>query len=826
MSFMLMKKGILISQFFIFLTFYTSAQTLIKGSVKDLDTKKPVEFAALSLHSLPDSALIGGTLTDQEGRFSFEKVKKGYYYLNIKLLGYQTVSNFGLQVDKFGEMTLDPINLSSSETSLESISIEAQRISTNFDTQKLSFSAANFENAKGGTASDILKNLPGVSINGEGEISVRGTTGFVVWINGKPTQGDPMTLLSQFPANSIEKVELIATPGAQYDAEGKAGLIQITTKRGQAEGLYLQLNTRGGFPSIQSYGNKLSSYRYSGDFNLNYQKGPWNLALGGNYQRNDQAGRRIGEVVTYRQDTSTYFPSFGERSTDEVNYSTRLSLDFTPNPTSTFSLAFYAGRRTRIRTADILYDANYRLISGIKSPSFQYFNANQQERRGDFVLGSLDYSYSLKNEGKLISSFLMEYTQLGGPTSNRNLGYPDLTQVYQEEYNTNTNPLKGIRYNLDYQSPNRPWGILLFGFQYRYLDHFGDFYYERKNFKSGLWDLVPEFSSAVDLKREIHSGYLQWDKKLEKWKYGLGLRNEWMRRSFSLKDRLGSVDTTYRYAYVRPFFSGNLSYQARANLIWKLNFSQRVERETTFKMNPFPEREHSETLEQGDPNVLPEFIDQLELGMVKNWEESSFYATLYSTRIQNLVNRVNTVYNDSILNRIYSNVGTAQSYGLDLGAELFLAKKWKLFLGGNGYYYSIKGEFDQQQLNRGAWVYALNSTSTHSLSASWSAQFTLSYLSKRITAQGEDSRFYQPSLSVKKAWLDGRLALALQWQNLSLGLLDSNQQRISTWRKNEFFTSTNYIYEVDQLFLNLSYTINSNRNRSKFLKSEFGEKEF
>lgn len=216
----------------------------------------------------------------------------------------------------------------------------------------------------------------------------------------------------------------------------------------------------------------------------------------------------------------------------------------------------------------------------------------------------------------------------------------------------------------------------------------------------------------------------------------------------------------------------------------------------------------------------------MELGIVKNWEESSFYATLYSTRIQNLVNRVNTVYNDSILNRIYSNVGTAQSYGLDLGAELFFSKKWKLFLGGNGYHYSIKGEFDQQQLNRGAWVYALNSTSTHSLSASWSTQFTLSYLSKRITAQGEDSRFYQPSLSVKKTWLEGRLALSFQWQNLSLGLLDSNQQRISTWRKNEFFTTTNYIYEVDQLFLNLSYSIISNRNRTKFLKSEFGEKEF
>ena len=329
-----------------------------------------------------------------------------------------------------------------------------------------------------------------------------------------------------------------------------------------------------------------------------------------------------------------------------------------------------------------------------------------------------------------------------------------------------------------------------------------------------------------NLEREIHAGYLQWEKKQEKWSFGMGVRNEWMWRNFMLKDRVGSVDTTYRYSYIRPFFSGNLSYQVREDLIWKLNFSQRVERETTFKMNPFPEREHSETLEQGDPNVLPEFIDLVEVGLVKNWEETSFFATLYYSRIQNLVNRVNTVYNDSILNRIYSNVGNARSLGIELGTDLAIHKNWKVFLGGNLYRYSIQGEFDQRTLNRASWVYSFSATSSYALNASWSTQVALSYLSKRVTAQGEDSRFYQPSFSVKKTWLAGRLALAFQWQNLSFGLLDSNQQRISTWRENEFYTTTNYIYEVDQLFLTLSYSLNGNRNRSKFVKSEFGEKEF
>ncbi|MFC0263804.1 outer membrane beta-barrel family protein [Fontibacter flavus] len=371
-----------------------------------------------------------------------------------------------------------------------------------------------------------------------------------------------------------------------------------------------------------------------------------------------------------------------------------------------------------------------------------------------------------------------------------------------------------------------PIGQLQAGYQFRYLNHIGDFFYERKNNETGKFELVPEFSSEVNLNRLIHSGFIQLDKSINKWTYGAGVRVELMNRDFRLQDKTGTLDTLYQYDYIRPFFSGNLAYQAKDDLKLFLNFSQRVERETTFKMNPFPEREHSETLEQGDPNVLPEFINQLEGGLVTNWKDNSFYVTAYYNRVKNLVNRVNTVYNDTILNRIYSNVGTGESIGLEMGNELFLSQKWKAYLGGNIYHYAIKGEFDNRPVNQAAWVYSFNFNTSVNITSTLSTQFTFNYLSSRVTAQGEDSRFYQPSLNVKKTFIDGRLTLNFQWQNIDMGLLKSNEQRITTFRPREFFTTTNYIYEVDMLILNLSYTINSSKNRSKFVKSEFGEKEF
>ena len=804
----------------------TFSQTQIKGKIFDKAQGTPLEFASVAVYQAADSMLVDGGITDLDGNFSVEKLSLGRYYLIASFLGYSSQTFSGIQLERNQKLDLGTISLEIDAQNLQAIDVQGQRISTDFRPEKQSFSAENFETAQGGTATDVLKNLPGVSINGEGLLSIRGSSGFVVMINGRPTQGDPMMLLGQLPANSIEKVEWLSTPGAQYDSEGKAGIINITTKKGATDRLYLQMNTRLGFPSIENYDNKAAQQRYGGDFNLNYQKGKWDLSLGASYQRNDQSGRRVGNVYTIDGDTTTYFPSEGERSIDELNYSGRFTLGFTPNTSNSFSFGLYAGVRDRVRTADILYYDNHREYPGGETPPFQYFNANDQNRRGDFALGSLDYIHSFANGAKLSTSLLYEYTLLGGPTINRNLGYPDLSIVYQDENNTNDNPLNGIRYNLDYTFKASEWGNFQIGYQYRFLDHFGDFLYERKNNETGIWELVPEFSSEVDLKRIIHTGYLQWDKKKEKWSYSAGVRTEFMDRKFRLQDQAGLVDTTYLYDYIRPFFSGSVSYAKNDNITWKLNFTQRVERETTFKMNPFPEREHSETLEQGDPEVLPEFVNTLEAGFIKTWKDNSFFATAYYTRIENLVNRVNTVYNDTILNRIYSNVGTAKSIGMELGTELFFTEKWKGYLGGNVYRYSIQGEFDDRPVDQAAWVFSYNFNTTYNFTKTLSSQFTLNYLSKRVTAQGEDSRFYQPSLNIRKTFMDGQLAVNLLWQNMDLGLLKSNEQRITTWRTGEFYTTTNYIYEVDMILLNLSYTINRSKNRAKFVKSEFGEKEF
>ncbi|MBN3518952.1 TonB-dependent receptor [Algoriphagus lutimaris] len=807
-------------------SFVSFAQSSISGIVHDAKTNIPLEYSSISIFSATDSSLIDGSISDVGGLFQLEKLKPGSYFLKVSFIGYQTKESLIFNLAKNENRNFGIISLEPDETTLEGIEVKGQKLSTNFQLEKQSYAADNFQAAQGGTASDILKNLPGVAIDAMGTITIRGTSGFVVMLNGKPIQSDPISFLSQLPANSIEKIDWISSPSAQYDSEGKAGMINVITKSGTADGLYVQFNSRLGFPPIENYGNAERAKRYGADFNLNYLKGKWDISLGASYQRNDIAGRRVGDVYTISGDTTTRFPSQGERSIDEKNYSGRFTIGFNPNAANSFSLGFYGAVRDKLRTADILYDDNHAIVNGERIYTFQYFNANDQSRRGDVALGSLDYAHTFGNDSKISSSILYEYSMLGGPTSNLNLGYPDLSKVYQEDYNTNDNPLHGVRVNVDYSFKPLSIGQLLTGYQFRSLDHTGDFLYERKNIETGEFDVIPEFSSSVNLTRNIHAGYLQLDKKSEKYSYGFGVRVEHMDRSFDLEDQAGMIDTVYQYDFIRPFISANIGIPLSESLQFKANFSQRVERTTTFKMNPFPEREHSETLEQGDPNLLPEFINQVELGIVKTWNANSFYATAYHSRVKNLVNRVNTVYNDSILNRIYSNVGTGKSTGFDLGAELFPTEWWKLFAGLNLYYYSIEGSFDNKPVNTSSWVHSFSINTTFTLQKNWSIQGNLNYLSKRVTAQGVDSRFYLPSINIKKTWLDNRLSANLIWQNIDMGLLKTNEQRITTFRPGEFYTTTNYIQEVDMLILNLSYTLNRSKNKAKFVKSEFGEKEF
>ena len=787
-------------------------------------TNAPIEYATVILKG--DDKILEGTISKPDGSFILPISANGNFIIEVSFLGYQTIVRDNISVQKNTPLDLGVISLQTTQNLLSEVVVDTQRSAIQNKIDRQVYSASEFSIAKGGTGMDIIRNLPSITINSLGEINFRGSSGLVVLVNNKPVQSDINSLLNQIPANSIKNIEIITAPSAQYDAEGKAGIINILTLKNTLQGDYFQVNTLLGAPSIEDYENAHPARRYGVDITYNTVGEKWNFSSGLSFQRNDLSGRREGDVYTIIQDKYTRFPSDGERSFDEINYSGRLTADYQPSDKDIFSLGLYVGKRTKERTADIVYYNNYAITDKIDY-QFQYYNKNLRIRKSDFVLGSLDYDHSFENSAQLNTSILYEYTLLGGPTTNRNLGHPDNTIIYQDEYNTNENPLFGMRINLDYTFKPLSIGNLKIGYQYRNLDHTGDFIYQRKNNESLLFELVPEFSSEVNLKRSIHSSYFQYDISFEKWNFAAGLRIENMDRNLSLNDKTGQLDESFTMNFTKLFPSASIHYQLKENLSINMAYSKRIERTTTFKMNPFPEREHSETLEQGDPNLHPELIDQVEFGINKKTKKgNSRFFRIYYRSIKDLINRVNTVYNDTILNRIYSNVGNAKVIGRENGGEYNLGKKLKIFYSTSFYYYIIKGSFDDHIINTDDYVYSLNLNSTYNFSNSSFVQLNFNYLSNKITAQGKDSEYYSPNLIFVRRFWDNQLTVSLQWKNIDMGLMNSNEQRITTQREGDFYTTTNYVYEVDMILLSLSYNFKNRKNTTKFIESEFGKREF
>ncbi|WP_343702171.1 TonB-dependent receptor [Chitinophaga sp.] len=797
----------------------------VTGTIIDEKDGQPLEYASVAAFRTSDSSLVTGAVTDAKGGFTLGKLKHGSYHLRVLFMGYGTKYVNNITLSDGQTLNLGKIVLNRGSAQLNEVNVTGKAADASNKIDKQSFRAGQFESAKGGSAIDVLKNLPSVSVNGEGSISVRGSTGFLVLVNGKPVITDAQTVLSQLPANAIENIELITSPSAKYDPDGKGGIINIITKKGATDGFSIAANVMGGLPSTTDHGNKEQPKRFGGDVTINFKKNKWDVSVSGNYTRNDNAGYREGDVYTknFTTDIMTRFPSNGERSFDKYNYAGRASATFTPDTNNTVSAGFFIGKRYQARLADILYNNSAsNLTTGELIRSTTYFNSNLQTRQGNFYLGNLDYTHRFRNRSTLTASALFESARLFGNTSNKNVGFPETSHLLQEVYNPYENPIDGYRLKLDYVV-NIGKGKLESGYQFRHDTQNGKFDYFVTPATSQ--PDADRFRGSANTRNQINAVYTQYSASWKKLEYIAGLRYEYAARTVKL-----SYDPVpHKLDLSNLFPSANLLYTISNGWKAKAGYSKRIQRTNNFELNPIPEREHSETLEQGDPDLLPSFIDLAELGAIQTFNKGSFFATAYYQHIKNPIQRVNSVYADTILNRVFTNAEAARTFGLEAGTNLQPTTWWTLYVGGNVYNYKIKGNLNilgvHSTVNNSAWVYSINANTNFKLGATWSLQANVNYLSARPTAQGEDSRFLVPNTSLKKTFMDGLLTATLQWQNMDLGMRQTQRQRITTSGP-DFYTTTNYIYETDVFLINLGFNLNKLSGKSRLPNSEFGDKEF
>lgn len=796
------------------LTAAYAQRATLAGRVMSEGSMQPVEYATVTVLTR-DSLVLTGALSDSLGNYRIEGIGVKDPIVKVSCIGFL---NYSFRpVIGTGVTNLPVIYLKPEATQIKEVTVESAKQNTSVHIDKQVISAGQFQNAANGTGLDVLKNMSSITINTEGQIKLRGSEGFIVLLNGKPSNRAPADILAQIPANEIASVEIITSGSAMYDADGKAGIINIVTKKNVALGWSVAANGMfGGIDPAQ----------YGGDLTLSYSARKWSFYISGDYRRYDYNGYRLGNLRTIYQDTLTYHPSHGIRDFKTYQYSVRAGGAYNFDKNNSIDIGIYYGAKESNREADLHYQDYFK--TGLTSPNLfdnswttpqnTYFNQNQFIRQGSFFTSNLTYTHDFKNKSKLTLLGQYEYSVLGGPVDDQDI-VENSSTILLHVKNTESSPLNSFRAQADYSTPLRENLKLESGLQFRYLDQKGDFQYLREDLSTGIYQNDPTFSDNLAMLQTIEAAYLQLNGSKNIFTYNLGLRGEYMRRS--LADALSATTSDYNKFDIFPTVQGLLKLKKDQKL--KLSYNRRIDRPSLKMIAPFKIQEHSETVEFGDPNARPEISDNVDLTYTKLWKLLTFTSSLYYNHVTDKIFRVNSIYDRTTLLRLFTNAGNTNSTGIEITANLKATKWLQFYLAGNVYEYMIQGNFASANANSNSINYNVNGNTTIDITKHLRFQFDVSYVSRTVTEQGWDDHLLLANASLKYSLMNNSLNFGLKLQNV----FNTNSQTIAT-QTPVFYTATDYIKYDRLLLFTVGYTFNESAKskKAKSLSTDVGEKDF
>jgi hypothetical protein len=855
-----MKKIIIITSVIILsLNVLQGQNGSIHGIVSDQTTTERIPFAAVSVVS-EGGTLLKGTNSNDNGSFILDNLSHGNYKLLVSFLGYQTDTISGIILSRQKpKINLGSIQLKPASVNLDQVEITTSQKTSTSKIDRKSYRAADFETAKGGTATDLLNKLPSVSVDPDGSVSVRGTTDFMVYLNGKPTQLDPSTLLGQIAGSRIENIEIISIPTAKYDAQGKGGIININTKTTGAEGFSVSANgLTGGAPwsnvTDKYSGFKNNDNRYGGGINLLYFKDKITLYGGVNANHRNVNGRRTGDArILVKDNVYRHMVAQGERPEWFGYFSANAGFDYRVSPGSTFSGSCFYGNRTEGRSAFYIYnnyysDINNTTVQGVDRREAWIYNPNTDDRLGEFRNGNLDFVHNFNKTSELKISALYEHSDLTRKLSNENYEFnraADQFGARQLQYKqTDDTPLDGYRFSADYSAQLENGSKLGLGFQPQFLQIDGGFKYDTLDLKTGILHPYTDLENGLDLTRTIYAGYVDYSGKIKKVDYIAGLRMEYTNQEvailsanyFSLFDE--TRKSNYKTKKLDLFHTLHLAWEL--NDREKLTFasSRRISRPPLKNMAPFLYRRHLEVYEVGDPRLQPEYLMNAELSFDQKIAKHSLNFTAFYRGVNNAVFRVNTITNENarvfavtkeeVLIRSYTNTGNSNSLGAELNMNIDAGKLAKFFIGGSLYNFKVKGDIFGYQVNNSSTNWSVKANMNLNISKEIKFAADLNLKSASITAQGQNDLFYLANAAINYT------PVKLKGWDFSIRLLDflgSNLEGLDTQAFNKqgkeiFYQETEYFRKGGIVELGVTYSFNLKGKNGKKSESMFGKEQF
>jgi len=715
-----MTKQLIIISFFLLFGLAGYAQKgFVSGLVLDNESNETIPFATIILLD-QSSKTVKGAISNDNGTFSINTITLNTYTVQVSFIGYQTVTIKDVKLTKeTPEINLGNILLKPQLESLNTITLEAKTKTATTKIDRKTYSPTDFETAKGGNAVDVLNKLPSISVDPNGSVLVRGTTDFMVYLNGKPTQIDASTLLSQISANTISKIDVITVPTARYDAQGKGGIVNITTKTKGAEGLSISANgLLGGAPwanITDKYSNyKLNDDRYGGGLNLVYNKKDISVYGGFNYNKKNVNGKRSGDARVLVNDAlGDYFHmvAAGERPEWYEYYSANIGVDFNLSEKDKLALSYFYGNRTSGRAAYYIYNTFFASADKSNKDTATedwLYNPNVDDRFGQYHTINADYVVDFNKTSNLKIAGTYESSKLSRALTNENFDYNPNTDIadsiIEQEYSlSDSTPLDGLRFSLDYLKQINDTDKFGFGLQTNYINIAGDF-----NFENNL--VTKDLDNSIDLTRHVYAAYTDYSGKTGALNFIVGLRTEYGNQSMDVTntDYLTLFNNTGQSNYEDKkldfFPSIHLSYPTSETDKLILAASRRINRPSVTNLAPFLYRRHFEVYVVGDPELQAEYLNNIELTYDTKIGKNTLSLTGFYRGTDNAVFRVNTtttnvenpdvyaILQENVLIRSYTNAGNSSALGAELNANLHTGSFATIFVGGSLYNFNVKGD--------------------------------------------------------------------------------------------------------------------------------------
>lgn len=776
----------------IFSVFPTLAQTGKKVNISGQIKNKAAEvlpYSSIALHRTGDSSLVTGTAADMNGMFSLQ-AKPGKYYLKYSFLSYKDK----LQEIELGNqpLSLGTIVLSSNAKSLEAYTVEAERAEMELKLDKHVFNVEKNLATRGGNASELLDNLPSVTVDVEGNVSLRGSQNVRLLIDGKPsglTGLSSQDALRMLQGDQIERVEVITNPSARYDAEGEVGIINIVLKKQKRSGFNGSFEARVGYPDNHG----LSA-------NTNFKKEKFNFFLSYNINYRQSPGYGASQQEFFYADTSFSYDRFQDRLRGGWNQMVRGGVGYDIN-----------------KYNSIVVSGNYRYGIGDHSSVIDYLDYNEEgelvqsvirsEDEGDVDINSeVDVNYTKTFDQKDRKWTVdLKYNQSSEveeaditEESDNPLYIPNIQRTWADER------VENILVQSDYVHPLGKDGMFEMGtrnnlrtlsLDYRLEDQIGD----------GSFTENTEFTNEVEYDEDVYAAYVMAGNKTGNLSYQAGLRLE----HSEIVTLLIATNERNPRKYTNLFPSAHLSYELNKTNSLQLSYSRRIRRPGLWSLLPFFGFTDNRNFWGGNPDLNPEFTHSTELGYLKNWKSGSVLGSVYYRYSDNIIERVQFSDAFGFTRRIPINLGIRNSYGLEFNLNYRIKKWWNV--NGNFNYFRQISEGTYEGVDYGAdaigWTSRLNSRWNWK---KFSAQTSFNYRSPRNNQQGRQLAIYHWNAGAAVDILDGNGTISFSARDI----LNSRVRRLEVIAPN-FTSNSEFQWRARQFVLTFNYRINQQKSRQR-----------